>query len=113
MAWVRLWLHPILLWELVILHGRSLRLVGNYWLNRAHGIPVDEVDPEMLDPRHPIRDVKRRSERGRAKASAAQQMDYVSWLSCSIPRVHDGEPGGRDVRGELGGGRGLGGSKRR
>ncbi len=57
----------MILWELVILHGRWLRLVGNYWLNQAHGIPVDEVDPEMLDPRHPMRDVRRRFGRGRAQ----------------------------------------------
>ncbi len=55
----------MVLWELVILYDRWLRLVGNYWLNRAHGIPVDEVATEMLDPRHPIRDVRRRFEGGR------------------------------------------------
>ncbi len=38
----------------------TFSLIDNYWLNRAHGIPVDEVDPEMLDPRHPLRDVRRR-----------------------------------------------------
>ncbi len=90
MAWVRLWLHPIILWELVILHGRSLRLVGNYWLNRAHGIPVDEVNPEMLDPGHPMRDVRRRFERGRRSFDSAPANDGTSPLP-QIPQHQRGE----------------------
>jgi hypothetical protein len=35
---------------MLVLYGRWLRLVGNYWLNRAHGIPVGGAGSGMLDP---------------------------------------------------------------
>ena len=56
--WLRLWLHPAVLWALVVLYARWIRLLANYLLNRALGAPVDEMDPEMLDPRTPLRQVR-------------------------------------------------------
>ncbi len=43
---------------LIGLYGKWLRLVGNYLLNRVLGAPVDEMDPKLLDPRTPIRQVR-------------------------------------------------------
>jgi hypothetical protein len=60
LASARLWLHPRVGWELAILYGRRFRLLAEYLLNRAHGIPTPEVEPGMLDPRWPLRDVRRR-----------------------------------------------------
>ena len=48
---VRLWGHPQVVWAVIVLYARWLRLVGNYCLNRALGVPVDEVPKRMLDPR--------------------------------------------------------------
>ena len=55
---VRLWLHPTVFWALIVLYARWVRLLGNYVLNRAVGAPVDEMDPKLLDPRAPLRQVR-------------------------------------------------------
>jgi hypothetical protein len=60
LASVRLWLHPRVGWELGSFYGRWLHRVAEYLLNRAHGIRTPEVEPGMLDPRWPLRDVRRR-----------------------------------------------------
>ena len=57
--WVRLWLHPRVVLELLALYVRWLHLIGNYCLNRALGASVDEMGTEMLDPRTPLRQVRR------------------------------------------------------
>ena len=56
---VRLWLHPGVAWELAILYGRWFHMLVEYLLNRAHGLPTDEVESGMLDPRYPLREVRR------------------------------------------------------
>jgi hypothetical protein len=63
----RLWLHPKVIWELLVLYGRWFRMVVEYLLNRAHGLPTDEVEPGMLDPRWPIREVRRQFENNRGE----------------------------------------------
>ena len=55
---MRLWLHPAVAWAVIVLYGKWLRMIGNYWLNRALGAPVDEMDPKLLDPRTPLRQVR-------------------------------------------------------
>ena len=57
-GWARLWLHPTVLWAVIVLYARWVRLVGNYLLNRVLGVPVDEMDPDLLDPRTPLRQVR-------------------------------------------------------
>ena len=64
LASARLWLHPRVAWDLLVLYGRWFHLLVEYLLNRAHGLPTPEVEPGMLDPRWPLRDVRRRFERG-------------------------------------------------
>ncbi len=65
LASLRLWLHLRVGWELAILYGRWFHLLLEYLLNRAHGLPTEEVEPGMLDPRYPLREVRR--ELGRTK----------------------------------------------
>ena len=65
LASVRWWLHPRVVWELLVLYARWSHMLVEYLLNRAHGLPTDEVEPGMLDPRYPLREVRR--EFGRTK----------------------------------------------
>ena len=56
--WLRLWLHPTVLRAVIVLYARWVRLLVNYVLNRVLGAPVDEMDPKLLDPRTPLRQVR-------------------------------------------------------